>query len=169
MKANEPGGRFDFNYERRSILSGITQDLRRPVGEVVQWWRWDIADTGIDDIYDTGSNTVGRRWYAGIQMPCVNAVIYQGVTLQDERGSYNTDVLRVTMNMEDIETIFPTMPTNPDDFLKDRIIYRNEVFRPTHFYPRGLINGKYTLFTLDANQVNPEEMVNDEQFSQYSN
>lgn len=169
MKASEPGGRFDFNYERKSILSGITEDLRRPVGQVAQWWRWDSIDTGVDDIYDTGSISVGRRWYPGIQVPCVNAVIYQGVTLQDERGFYNTDVLRVTLNMEDVERLFPTMPTDPDSFLKDRIVYRNQVFRPIHFYPRGLIKGKYTLFTLDANQVNSEEMVNDEQFAQYSN
>jgi len=169
MKASEPGGRFDVPFERRSILSGITEDLRRPVGQVLDWWRWDSINTGVDSVYDTGSIAVGRRWYPSIKMPCVNAVIYQGVTLQDERGFYNTDVLRVTMNMEDIEKIFPTLPTSPDLFLKDRLVYRNEVFRPTHFYPRGLIKGKYTLFTLDASQINPEEMVNDEQFAAYSN
>jgi len=168
MKAAEPAGRFDINFERNSILSGITEDLRRPVGQVVQWWRWDKVDTGIDDIYDVGSNALGRRWYPGFDVPCVSAVIYQGATLQDERGFYNTDVLRVTLNMADVERLFPTMPTSPDDFLRDRIVFRNEVFRPTHFYPRGLITDEYTLFTLDASQINPEELVNDQQFSQYS-
>lgn len=168
MKANEPAGRFDINYERRSILSGITEDLRRPVGQTVQWWRWDKLDTSVDSIYDVGSNSGGRVWYPGFDVPAINAVIYQGVTLQDERGFYNTDILRVTLNMEDVEKLFPTMATSPDDFLRDRIVYRNEVFRPTHFYPRGLIKGKYTLFTFDASQINPEEMVNDRQFSAYS-
>jgi hypothetical protein len=169
MKASSPGGRFNIPFERRSILSGITQDLRIPVGQTVNWWRWDAAATGVDDVYDVGSLGTGRRWKTGFDVPAVNAVIYQGVTLQDERGFYNTDILRVTLNMEDVERLFPTMPTSSDDFLRDRIIYRNEVFRPTHFFPRGLIKGKYTLFTLDASQVNPEEMVNDDQFTAYSN
>lgn len=169
MKASQPGGRFNIPYERRSILSGITQDLRMPVGQVVNWWRWDAAGTGVDDIYDVGSLGTGRRWQTGFDVPVVNATIYQGVTLQDERGFYNTDVLRVTLNMEDVEALFPTMPTAPDDFLRDRILFRGEVFKPTHFYPRGLITDKYTLFTLDASQVNPEEMVNDDQFAAYSN
>jgi hypothetical protein len=169
MKAAQPGGRFDVNFERNSILSGITEDLRRPIGQTVQWWRWDKVDTSVDSIYDVGSVSGGRVWYPGFDVPCVEAVIYQGVTLQDERGFYNTDVLRITMNMADVEKLFPTMPTSPDDFLRDRIVYRGEVFRPTHFYPRGLLTDKYTLFTLDASQINPEELVNDHQFAQYSN
>lgn len=168
MRAKDPGGRFDIPFERNSILKGITQDLRRPVGQSVQWWRWDSTGTAVDDIYDVGSIDEGRKWFAGFEVPCVNAVIYQGVTLQDSRGFYNTDVLRVTLNMEDVEKLLPDMPITPDDFLRDRLVFRNEVFRPTHFYPRGLITDRYTLFTLDASQVNPEEMVNDQQFLDYA-
>lgn len=169
MIPNEPGGRFGITYERKAILSGITADLRRPTGQYVNWWRWDSVHTSVDNVYDVGSITSGRTWKTPIVIPCVNAVIYQGVTLQDERGFYNTDVLRMTINMEDVERLLPTMPDSPDSFLRDRIVYRNEVFRPTHFYPRGLITDKYTLFTLDASQINPEEMVNDRQFTAYSN
>ncbi|CAB4152978.1 hypothetical protein UFOVP621_37 [uncultured Caudovirales phage] len=168
MKAKEPGGRFDLAYERRSILSGITEDLRRPVGQVVDWWLWDPTDTEIDDVYDVGSVDGGRLWYPPFELPCVNAVIFQGVSMQNERGFYNTDVLRVTINMEDVEKLMPNLPTSTDSFLRDRIVYRGEVFRPTHFYPRGLMKGKYTLFTVDASQVNPEELINDSQFSDYA-
>lgn len=168
MKASDPGGRFSIPFERRSILSGIGEDLRRPVGQEVQWWRWDSVETDVDDIYDVGSIDVGRKWFDPFTVPCVNATVYQGITLQDERGFYNTDVLRVTINMAEVELLLPTMPTTPDDFLRDRIVFRNEVFRPTHFYPRGLITDKYTLFTLDASQVNPEEMINDRQFLDYA-
>jgi len=169
MKASQPGGRFGIPYERDSILSGITKDLRRPVGQDVEWWRRDKEDTEVDDVYDVGSVSGGRIWHQGIIIPCVQAAIFQGVTLQDDRGFYNTDVLRVTINMEDVERLLSTMPANPDDYLRDRIVFRNQVFRPTHFYPRGLVSDQYTLFTLDAAQENPEEMINDSQFIQYAN
>ena len=168
MKASDPGGRFSIPFERRSILTGISEDLRRPVGQSVQWWRWDSQDTEVDDIYDVGSVTGGRKWYQGFELPCIAAIVYQGITQQDERGFYNTDVLRITMSMAEIERLLPTLPSSPDDYLRDRIVYRNQVFRPTHFYPRGLIKTDYTLFSLDASQINPEEMVNDQQFVDYA-
>ena len=40
---------------------------------------------------------------------------------------------------------------------------------PTKLYPRGLLVNQYTMLTFDANQVNPEELVNDPQFLQYAN
>ena len=169
MKASRPGGRFGIPFERDSILSGITEDLRRTVGQEVEWWRWDSADTEVDDVYDVGSEAGGRIWHQGIIIPCIDVNLYHGVTLQDERGFYNTDVLRITLNMQDVERHLATMPANPDDYLRDRIVFRNQVYRPTHFYPRGQITDQYTLFTLDASQENPEEMINDSQFIKYAN
>ena len=104
-----------------------------------------------------------------MKMPVIMAVIYQGVMVENERGFYNTDVLRMTINIRDLERLFPNITIEPDSFLRDRIVYRNEVFIPTRFYPKGLIIDDYTVLTLDANQVNPEELVNDRQFAQYAN
>lgn len=167
MSARDPGGRFDVPFERRSIIKGTTEELVRTVGQEITWWRWDATATQVDDVYDVGSIDGGRVWHPGVSVPTVNTVIMQGVTLQDVRGFYNTDVLRCTLNMDVVERFFGTMPTSTDDYLRDRITFRNQVFRPTHFYPRGLITDKYTLFTLDATQINPEELVNDQQFLNY--
>lgn len=169
MKHTHPNGRFSINAERQSILSGITADLEHPVGQNIEWWRWDPDTTETDDIYDVGSIDGGRRWKSPMKMPAIRATIYHGVTVENSRGFYNTDVLRVSVNMKDIERMLPGVPVTPDDFLRDRIVYRNQVFIPTRFYPRGLIIDSYTVFTFDANQVNPEELVNDQQFAQYAN
>lgn len=168
MRGKDSGGRFSIPYERRSIINGTTKELVRTVGQEINWWRWDSGTTTIDNIYDVGSVTGGRRWKDQRPVQCVTAVIYQGVTQQNERGFYNTDLLRATLNMDVVEEFFGNMPTSPDDFLRDRIVFFGEVFRPTRFYPRGLITDKYTLFTFDAVQVNPEEMINDRQFTQYA-
>ena len=61
------------------------------------------------------------------------------------------------------------LPTNPDSYLRDRIIFRNQVFTPKQIFAKGIITDDYTLFSIDCNQVNAEEMINDPQFQQYAN
>jgi hypothetical protein len=168
MKHTHPNGRFSIKNERDSIVRGITADLEHPVGQHIDWWKFDSITTDVDNIYDVGSVSSGRRWKNPVRMPVIMAAIYQGVMMENERGFYNTDVLRVTINIRDLEKLFPNIAIEPDSFLRDRIVYRNEVFIPTRFYPRGLILDDYTVLTLDANQVNPEELVNDRQFAQYA-
>lgn len=61
-----------------------------------------------------------------------------------------------------------SLPTNPDAYLRDRIVFRNQVFQIKQLFPKGIITDDYTLFTIDCVQVNPEELVNDPQFQQYA-
>jgi hypothetical protein len=58
--------------------------------------------------------------------------------------------------------------TDPNNHIKDRIIYRGQVFTPTRVIPRGSFGYRWAVITVDLNQVNPEEMVNDPQFQRYA-
>lgn len=169
MRSHEPGGRFQIPYEREAILFGINYDLTLHIGQIVEWWRYDSENTESDDIYDVGSVDGGRRWLDPFNMVCINASLYQGITVQDARGFYNTDLLRVTLNIKDVEELIPDLVSNTDAYLKDRIVFRGEVFRPKRFYPKGQITDDYTIFSFDAIQVNPEELINDQQFAAYAN
>lgn len=168
MRADHPGGRFTIGYEIDSIRSGITADLRRPVGQALQWWVYDPAATVVDDIYSVGASTGGRRWKDPITVPAVSAVIFQGQTVENERGFYQSDVARFVLNVADVLAVLPQIVYAPDEHIKDRFTYRGEVFTPTRFYMRGLVADQYTVITLDAAQVNPEQLVNDPQFLAYS-
>lgn len=169
MREHEPGGRFQIPYEREAILFGINYDLTKHIGQTLEWWRYDTETTEVDDIYDVGSIDGGRKWLDPFTMQCINISLYQGITVQNNRGFYNTDLLRVTLNVRDIELMLPDLVDHTDRYLKDRLVFRGEVFRPTKFYPKGQITDKYTIFSLDAIQINPEEMVNDPQFADYAN
>jgi hypothetical protein len=57
---------------------------------------------------------------------------------------------------------------NPGQHIKDRILYRNQVFTPTRVMPRGHFGYKWAVITVDCNEVNPEELVNDPQFQRYA-
>lgn len=169
MRDFEPQGRFTIAYERASILQGIDSEITKHVGQDLDWWRYAPTESESDDIYDVGSIAEGRHWDDPIVIPTVNIAWFQGVTVQSDRGFYNTDLLRVTMNMKDVEELLPALITDTDDFLKDRLVWKGQVYRPNKFYPRGQLIDDYTIFSFDALQINPEELVNDQQFATYAN
>jgi hypothetical protein len=174
------GSRFTINHERGSIIRGTTKEIVRTVGYELEWWLYDPVATVVDPIYDVGSNTGGRRWKGPYHIPVINATLTQGMTVPNDRGFYNTDVLTVTVNMDisegshlstsDSITIpeLRSLPTNPDAFLRDRVVFKNEVFTPRQILPKGIITNDYTLFGIVLYQVNAEELVNDPQFAEYA-
>jgi hypothetical protein len=184
MRGERRIGRFNIPNERSSIIAGTSSELVRTVGNSVQWYVFDAASTVVDPIYDVGSSdpsTGGRKWFQPLTVPVIKAVLYQGVSMQNDRGFYNTDLLRITMNMDVIEQgtnllgmnasnmpHFENILTNTDNFLLDRIAFRNEIFTPDRIQPMGLVNNKYTVLSMDCLQVNAEELVNDPQFAAYA-
>lgn len=170
MRSSAPKGRFSMDYEVDSIRDGIGEDLQRPAGQYIVWHRFDPNATEVDPIYDVGDYDGGRRWkFPGLNVPAVSAVVFQGQTLQNERGFYQSDVLRMTLNVKDVDTFLPGLRATPDVYYLDRIIYQNTIFTNTRLYLRGHVERYYTVLTVDALQVNPEELVNDPQFASYAN
>ena len=185
MRGENRQGRFSVEHERNSIIDGTTKELVRTVGNVVEWWFYDPINTEIDPIYDVGASSTGggRKWTGPIQVPVVNASLFQGQTpANNDRGFYNTDMLRITINMDVIRNGKDMLGSNestipqlskieiyPDHYLYDRVVFRQTVFQPTQIMTRGIITDKYTLITVECAQVNAEELVNDAQFQTYAN
>lgn len=168
MRAYTPGGRFDAEFETNDIIKGINADLQRPVGTYAQWWVYDPTNTVIDDVYDVGAITGGRRWTGPHQIPVIRSVITQGAVMQNERGFYGNDTLHLTLNADDIERIHPGVVTNPDLQDRGRIVWKGQVYRPVSVQQRGIVAERYALLVVQLIQVMPEEMVNDPQFQQYA-
>lgn len=182
MRGERREGRFSVMHEQHDIKGGITKELVRTVGNIIDWWFYDPVNTVVDPIYDVGSSTGGRRWQGPIQVPVVNASIFQGMTAaNDGRGFYNTDLLRITLNMDVIRNgtnlkgaNVATVPQlslieiNPDHYLLDRIIFRSQVYQPVKINTLGIITNEYTIISIECAQVNPEELVNDPQFQGYA-
>jgi len=172
MRGTKLQGRFDMDYESKSMYEGIAEDLGGTVGVEVDWWRWqedyltaNYTDI-VDDIYDVSSSVSGkgRRWMLPFKMPVVMAQFIRGTNVMNERGFYVADTLRLVMNVGDVQRMIPTVLTDSNAHIKDRIMYRGEVFVPTRVLPRGSFGYRWAVVTVDCNQVNPEELVNDPQF-----
>ena len=169
-------GRFTIDYEAKSMYEGIGEELGATVGVDVDWFRWQdyYLDENyiaiVDDIYDVSSanSGEGRRWMLPFKFPVIMAQFVRGTNVMNERGFYVTDTLRLVINVGEVERLLPDLITNPNNHIKDRIVYRGEVFVPTRVLPRGAFGYRYTVITVDCNQMNSEELVNDPQFQRYA-
>jgi hypothetical protein len=168
--------RFDIEYEAKSIYEGISEDLIGPVGTTVSWFRWQESYLEanypdiVDSIYDVSNYSPGkgRRWMLPFNMPVIMAQLIRSTNIMNERGYYVTDTLRIVCNVGDVQNLIPDVIANPSEHIKDRIVYNGEVFTPTRVLPRGAFAHKWAVVTIDCNQVNSEELVNDPQFQGYA-
>jgi hypothetical protein len=172
MRSYSPGGRFDADFETDDLLVGVNTDLRNPVGTSALWYIYDAVNTVVDPIYDVGqdiSGTVGgKRWTGPFNIPVVKAVIQQGQARTSAVGFYNADTLHLTFNIEDVAKYAPNIIIKPDINNRDRVVWRGQVYRPFGIQERGIIADRFTILSVDAIQLMPEEMVNDPQFQSYA-
>jgi len=176
MRGTKLQGRFDMDYESSSMYEGIAEDLGGVVGQEVDWFRWqeyyltENYTNIVDPIYDVSNSTPGkgRRWMLPFKMPTVMAQMVRGTNVMNERGFYVADTLRVVMNVGDVQRMLPGLLSDSNSHIKDRVVYRDEVYVPTRVLPRGSFGYRWAVVTVDFNQVNPEELVNDPQFQRFA-
>ena len=176
MRGTKVQGRFKIDFENKSMEEGMVDELRDPVGSEVDWWVWDAAalaadyNTWVDPIYDVSNQTPGqgRRWKDPIKLPVIMAQQLRGTNIMNERGYYVVDTLRLVVSVADVNRLLPALLTDPNQQIKDRVVFQDEVFVPTRVLPRGRYANFYSVVTIDLNQLNPEELVNDPQFQSYT-
>lgn len=177
MRGVKEQGRFDMDYESLSLYEGIAEDLGGTVGVEVDWFRWsdeyldDEYRTVVDDIYDVSSSVAGggRRWMLPFKMPAVMAQVIRGGNQMNDRGFYAVDTLRIVISAGEAKRMLPGLVSNePNNHMKDRIVYRGQVFTPIRVNPRGSFGYRWAVVTIDLTEVNPEELVNDPQFTRWA-
>jgi hypothetical protein len=169
-------GRFSIDYEAKSIYEGMGEELGATVGVDVSWFRWQEGfleenyDDIVDPIYDVSSSEEGkgRRWMLPFKMPAIMAQLIRSTNVMNERGFYVSDTLRLVISVGDVQRLLPELLGTPNKHIKDRIVYRGQVFVPTRVMPRGAFGYRWAVVTVDCNQVNSEELVNDPQFQNYA-
>jgi hypothetical protein len=143
------------------MRKGTSRDLQRPVGQFVEWYLYNPDETNVDQVYDVGAPTGGRVWNAPVRLPVVNAYVFQSEMYQNDRGFYTVDTLRLFVNYDDVIRFIPTLDSDPDARIKDRVKFRSQTYVPNRVFPRGQIDMDYMMLMVDLTQVKDEEMVND--------
>lgn len=170
MRQRNTGGRFNSRGDLENIFEGMSDDLQGYEGQTVAWYTADFKASHVDSIYDVGDAgpAGGRAWKPPFPVPVLSVQNTQGAEESEEQGLYSSDSIRIIISYDQAEKVgLRDFNVNSNNFLNDRIVWNNEVYTPTRIQPRGLIRGQYTVIGIDAVQVNPEEMVNDQGFSAF--
>jgi len=176
MRGSKVQGRFKIDFENKSMEEGVTDELRDPVGSLVNWYQWDEQalqddyENWVDPIYDVSNEGVnsGLAWKTPIEVPVIMAQQIRGTNIMNERGLYTTDTLRLVIGVNDVNRLIPDVLVNPTLHIQDRIVFQDTVFIPTRVLPRGRYANFYSVVTVDLNQQNPEELVNFKTFQQWA-
>jgi hypothetical protein len=177
MRGDRYEGRFDINHETESMYEGMHDDLQVPVGFSIDWFHWDQNfahdpdNNVIDDVYDVGrlEEDAGKLWKLPFKLKCLALRLVRGGNVMNDRGFYSTDTLSITVNAGEIRTKIPEiLRDEPNQYMKDRIYYRGQVFYPVRINPKGAFSHRWAVVSIDCLEVNPEELVGDRQFLKFA-
>lgn len=177
MRGEIHEGRFDINHETESMYEGMAEDLQKMAGFQVDWFHWDenyALDPDhdfIDPIYDVGSDVEdeGKLWKQPFKLKCLSLHLVRGGNVVNDRGFYSTDTMSITVNAGEIRTKIPEILRNePNQYMKDRVVYRGQVFYPVRINPKGAFRHRWAVVSIDFMELNSEELVNERQFLLYA-
>lgn len=160
-------GRFSMDYETNEIEGALRgrQDL---AGDEVYYYRFQSADSEMDDLYDEGTGA-GRVFAGPIPVPVMHATHEEGPAEQRREGFYYNDNLHVTAGFVMLRRVGLTeMDVQAQTYLKDRIVYDGRVFRVLNLEILGQIQRRDVIVAIDASQMRADEFTGDPQFAQYA-
>ncbi len=160
-------GRFNSDFETNRIFTAM-EGWRRSYGDVLRYYRYDSAASQMDPVYDEAVG-VGRQYLAPIAVPAQHVTHVQGANEYCQTGMYYNDTLTgyvsfaaftgVGLSYSDIET---------GNYLDDRVVYDRKIFRVVQLITQGQIQQRDILIMLQAQQLKPDELVDDPEFANWS-
>lgn len=160
-------GRFTSDFEVNEIHAGL-RGHQQAFGDDVEYYRFLRESSAMHDIYDEGTGA-GRVYNGPINAPALRVVRLEGSVANVDTGLYWNDEVHATFGFDILEKIGLTeMQVEHHDYLRDRLVYDDKVFRVTNVQILGQLQKRDIVVSIDATQVKPDELVNDPQFKRWS-
>lgn len=160
-------GMFNPDRETDAIFQGV-RGWRDVNGDWLMYYRYDRPATVSSSIYGESVGQ-GRIYLPPVRVPCMHVTYVPGPNENGVWGFYDNNAVdaivpfdlfvQMGMSMADIDT---------RNYLRDRVVYNNQVFRTVSLAIRGKIQTRSTMVGLTATQVKPDELIDDVQFQQWS-
>lgn len=160
-------GRWSADQETDRIYKAM-RGWRDVSGDWIDYFKFDQASTIIDPIYDEATGE-GRVYLPRMRIPVLHNTIVFGDNQNTDMGFYFNDTLETICAFDQFAGVVYNYPDIlVGAFLKDRIYYNQKVFRVTQIEPRGKIQERPTTIRISSTQLKPDELVDDQIFSQWS-
>lgn len=159
-------GKFSADAETKRIFEGMEGWASR-YGDWVNYYRLDQAATQFDDVYEEVTDQ-GRIYKPMRRVPAMHVTHVRGANEWNDKGFYVTDDLDAIMSFQQFTQcglVMADIDTNNYDM--DRIVYDEKVFRIKEIAVRGKIQTRAIVITINATQLKPDEMVEDQQMSNF--
>lgn len=161
-------GRFGTDFETNEIHSGLRGWQAATIGDEVDWYVFQSALSGVNDIYDEGDG-VGKVYDGPHKIPVLHATHLEGGQDPGTDGFYFNDDLHITASFDQLSRSgLRNMDQSHQSYLKDRIVYDGKVFAIQKIEVLGQIQQRDIIVGIDATQVKPDELVNDPQFAAWA-
>jgi len=141
---------------------------RDVLGDFIDYYQFNASATTLDPIYDEATGS-GRIYFPRVRIPVLHVTLIVGDNENTDMGFYFNDTLEIICAFDQFIGV---VSNHPDiltgDFLKDRIYYNQKIFRVIQIEPRGKIQERPTILSISATQLKPDELIDDQLFSQWS-
>ena len=159
-------GRWSADQETDRMFKAM-RGWRDVAGDWLDYYRFDQGATQIDPIYDEA--TGGRIYNSPVRLPCLHVTSIKGENENSDMGFYYNDTLSAVISFEQFTGVgMSHADILNGDYLNDRVYYDQRIYRVTQLAVRGQIQQRDIIVGLDATQMKPDELVDDPQFSQWS-
>lgn len=160
-------GRFDMDAETDRIFSGL-EGYQDVTGDWLDYYRFDKEHSVMDDIYDEATG-IGRQFLPAIQIPAIHVTHVEGENKNGDMGFYYNDDLEATFSFRSFQGVGLTLADiKTGNYLKDRVVYDDKVFRVEQLSIEGQIQRRDIIVQLRSTQMKPDELIDDPQFSRWS-
>jgi hypothetical protein len=159
-------GRFNTDYETGKVLDVLT-DYGEGHGDWLDYYRLDEENSEYDEIFD---EPVGAgRVFTLTQMPAIHVHLIYGANQYGDFGMYYNDEIAASISFRMFEQAGMTEADIRDGkYERDRVVYKNKVFRITILDIQGQIQRREIVVGLEGSQLKPDELVGDQQFARFS-
>lgn len=160
-------GRWSADQETDRILKGM-RGWRDVSGDWLDYYRLNSAATVIDNIYDEATGE-GRIYLPPVRVPCLHVTHIEGDNENTDMGFYYNDTLTATIAFDQFTGVgMDYADIRNGNYINDRVYYDQKIFRILSLSIRGQIQQRDIIVGLDATQMKPDELVDDQLFAQWS-
>lgn len=160
-------GRFSSDFETDQVFEAM-EGWQSSYGDTIRYYRFEAAASQMDPVYDEAVG-VGRVYKPFITVPCQHVIHLPGANEYGEYGMYYNDTLAATISFQAFTGVGLVLADIENgNYLDDRVLYDRKIFRVVQLNIRGQIQQRDIIVAMQAQQMKPDELVDDPEFAEWS-